>query len=244
MSGVRFRRAAWLVGAVNLLAAGAGAFLLFRAPEGATEPARAGDDALADTAATRETSGDDAVARAPEDGDPAAVDDAGPSVRGDDVARAPDAGTTGDLLVAAAHGFVPAVGVVGGDTRDEIVLRESAARRVTVRVLDANGSAVPGASVRATCVSVPGPRRIAGGALRVPGLRGADVRVGVTVAQMEGDTEILAPRTAPDGTRVLQVPVGTIRYDVTLAGAAATVESARDDVVVTLRPPEPDDDRR
>lgn len=73
---------------------------------------------------------------------------------------------------------------------------------------------------------------------RRPLPHGGDVPAAETVAQMDGDTELLAPRTRPDGTVLLDVPVGTIRYDATLAGAVASVTSDADVVEVRPLPPE------
>jgi hypothetical protein len=115
-------------------------------------------------------------------------------------------------VAAAAHGFVAAEATVDLECDTEIVLRESEPREARVCVVDSDGRRVPGARVTATS-------------------RGA------TVAQWEGDVELLTPRTGPDGCVRLEVPPGAVRYAVTLAGAYEEFESADDLVTVTLRSP-------
>jgi hypothetical protein len=93
-------------------------------------------------------------------------------------------------------------------------------RIVRVCVVDTDGRRVPGARVTAARLVIP---ESGGPPDEVP------------VAQLVGDVETLTPRTGPSGIVDLTVPGGSIRYDVTLAGAAARVESDGDEVTVELK---------
>ena len=95
---------------------------------------------------------------------------------------------------------------------DDVQCAGSAPRVVFVRVLDSDGRSVAGARV-------------------------TPFRCGEPVAQIDGDVQLLTPRTGPDGSVRLVVQPGTVTYVVTLAGARVDVESAEDVVSVTLRSP-------
>ncbi len=118
-------------------------------------------------------------------------------------------------FTASAHGFLPTVVVVpAGSAASFTDVVESTPRQVRVFVVDGEDRPVPGARVFASSL-------------------GGDPEVR-TIAQMDGDTEIGTPRTGPDGSLLLDVCEGLVRYEVALAGAATALDSDAPFVRVVL----------
>jgi hypothetical protein len=138
-------------------------------------------------------------------------------------------------VLALAHGYLPSFGSaeVGRDAQADVF--EATPRRARVVVVDPDGRPVPAVRVLATCRAVPGPA-------------GSEVELWTTIAQMDGVTEVLTPRTDARGEVVLDLPEGRIQFHATLAGAAAKLETDERDVRIVLAPPalppapEPKDD--
>jgi hypothetical protein len=129
-------------------------------------------------------------------------------------------------VLAAAHGYLPSFATADVGRESVVWVNESSPRRVRVRVVDMERRPVAAARVLATSRAAPD----ASGVL---------VSTGTTVAQIDGDTELLTPRTDAQGCVVLEVPAGSVEYIASLAGAATRTLSDDEEVRIVLAPPEP-----
>ena len=138
--------------------------------------------------------------------------------------RIDDAEAGARLVVAFAHGFLPAVLPVTVGRDAEIVVREPEPRTMRVTVVDESGRPLPAVCVTAECRSIAAPA-------------GEAVWIGESVAQLTGDVELATPRTARDGTVALAVPRGVIRYGAQLGWVTDSAETDADSVRIVLRAP-------
>lgn len=135
-----------------------------------------------------------------------------------------DAMPLGALTVLAkGHGFVPTLITADVRSDEALEIREAETRPVRVLVTDRDDNPVPSAAVVARCVWVRGPD-------------GVRIDADCDVAQMDGDTENLVPRTDRNGVVVLQLPRGGVEVTAVLGAADGSNSMAgeRDEVRVVL----------
>jgi len=126
------------------------------------------------------------------------------------------------FFVAGAHGFLPtaARAVVGRD--ETIDVAEDAPRIVHVLVTDEQGRALPAARVTVASERIAGPED-------------SLLEFHVSIAQLDGDVELLTPLTDGAGRVDVDAPRGEMNYHVVVGGGSASAYGeAGNDVHVTV----------